>query len=179
MRNHIEILGILGVLLVGGIGTVRAQPPPDNTAFETLAWEIKPGQKLVVLDKAGHEYSGRLAELSESSIALLAGDKRVELSAADVSRIEKRRTAVWEGLAIGAAAGALLGPTVGRESCLNAPSSHCVAKGMAGLGLTGALLGSLKEIRTTVFESPQQRSSMGLGSHPFGAVASVSVSLRF
>jgi hypothetical protein len=100
------------VLLHVGHATVHAQELAGT--FDQLRVLVKPGDKITVTDDAGRETSGRLVELSSTSLALIVDDERRDLPASEVNTIRQRRSdplangAKW-GLGIGAALGLAAG----------------------------------------------------------------------
>jgi hypothetical protein len=96
------------------------------------------GETVSVLDATGGETRGRIFAISDRAIALTVGDRRHVLDSALVRRIERRRRdSVWNGVLIGAGAGALLGYGAGRR--LDSPS--CPRSGIE-CG-QGAMLGTV------------------------------------
>jgi hypothetical protein len=75
-------------------------------SFEQLRVLVKPGDTVTVTDAAGKGTKGKIAELSASTLALLAGDTRVELRESDVMTVEQLRT---DSLANGAILGVAIG----------------------------------------------------------------------
>lgn len=92
--------------------TVDAQEIAGS--FDQLRVLVKPGDKITVTDDAGREVTGSIAELSPSSLALVAGGQRRSLQATDINTIRQRRSdslangAKW-GFGVGAGLGLLAG----------------------------------------------------------------------
>lgn len=111
-----SVLAILasGPLLVGLVREAAAQAdelnPPASVvrSFEELKSRLGAGATILVTDSGGHEARGRLRELSERSLTLLVNGEPRSFSPADVRLIEERTAdSLWNGLLIGAAAGAV------------------------------------------------------------------------
>ena len=100
------------VLFHACIATADAQEVAGS--FDQLRVLVKPGDTITVTDDAGRETTGRIGELSSSSLALLVGDQRRDLQASDINTIRQRRSdplangAKW-GFGIGATLGLLAG----------------------------------------------------------------------
>jgi hypothetical protein len=81
-------------------------------SFEQLQILVKPGDTVTVVDATGVETRGRIAELSRSTLALLAEGTRRELSENDVRTIKQLRTdSLANGALYGAAGGAAFATT--------------------------------------------------------------------
>jgi hypothetical protein len=106
------------VLFHACIATADAQEVAGS--FDQLRVLVKPGDTITVTDDAGRETTGRIGELSSSSLALLVGDQRRDLQASDINTIRQRRSdplangAKW-GFGIGASLGLLAGLAVLNE----------------------------------------------------------------
>jgi len=75
-------------------------------SFEQVQVLVKPGDVVTVTDAAGKVTKGKIAELSGSTLALLAGDTRLEMRESDVMTIKQLYT---DSLADGAIWGAVGG----------------------------------------------------------------------
>ena len=106
------------VLLHTGHTAVHAQEVAGS--FDQLRVLVKAGDKITVSDDAGRETTGRVAELSSSSLALIAEGQRHDLRAEQVNTIRQRRSdslangAKW-GFGIGAGLGLLAGIAIASE----------------------------------------------------------------
>ena len=98
----------------------RAQPADPATptvgiatSFEQLRVITRPGARVTVTDASGDQLSGRIAELSSSSMSIIANGTRRDFGEGDIAHIRVRRGdpldngALW-GLAIGAGFGAFV-----------------------------------------------------------------------
>ena len=91
---------------------VTAVAPSANAqgvagSFEQLQVLVKPGDTVTVVDATGVETRGRIEELSISTLALVAGGTRRELSENDVTTVKQlRNDSPANGALYGAAGGA-------------------------------------------------------------------------
>jgi hypothetical protein len=112
MKRRISTVTIVLMLLHTCVVAAAAQEVAGS--FDQLRVLVKPGDRITVTDDAGRQTTGRLAELSASSLALVVGDERRDLQATDISTILQRRPdslangTKW-GFGIGAAFGFLAG----------------------------------------------------------------------
>lgn len=146
-----------GILCFGG--TITAQPtgvPPREmssdrqpaSSFEDLELRGILGETVYVIDTSGRETRGRVATLSDVALTVTVDKTRRAFAADDVRRIDRRRRdSVWNGLLMGAGAGALLGFGFGRSvdspACPR-PRIECgqgAVIGTVGGGLWGAVGG--------------------------------------
>src|SRR5574339_642530 len=103
----------------------RAQTPAGS--FEQLIADgaIKPHQTVDVTDAWGHRVKGRLIELRPGSLVLMQGAQMIQMSKADVSRIQ-RRDSIQDGLWLGVGAGLAAAWLAPHASC-NLPDDECAA----------------------------------------------------
>jgi len=110
---HKNLTWMAAVVLLHA-GTARVDAQEIAGTFDQLRVLVKAGDKVTVADNTGREITGRIADLSTSSLALIVGDQRHDLEAQDVNTIRQRRSdsiangAKW-GLAIGGGIGVLAG----------------------------------------------------------------------
>jgi hypothetical protein len=115
MHRRAPSLTVVLVLLHVGHANVHAQELAGT--FDQLRVLVKPGDKITVTDDTGREMSGRIAELSPSSLALIVDDNRRDRQATEINTIRQRRSdslangAKW-GFGIGAGLGLLAGLAV-------------------------------------------------------------------
>jgi hypothetical protein len=110
-----EALVLTGaVLLAGAASAAAAQPAveaePETVArsFNELKSRVQFGGTLFVTDAADLEVSGKLSELSDESLDLLVDGKLQQFVQGHVKVIKRRQPdSLWNGLLIGAAAGAV------------------------------------------------------------------------
>jgi hypothetical protein len=98
----------VGVLVLTLAHAARAQEIASN--FDQLRVLVKPGDILTLTDDAGNEFKGRLLELSSSSLAVLTGKQRRELTVDEIQQITRPQHGdAGTGAKWGAAAGAGFG----------------------------------------------------------------------
>src|SRR5262245_43744226 len=172
-----------GAFLLMISAPARAQTPAGS--FEQLVADgaIKPHQTVDVTDVWGHHVKGRIFELRPGSLVLMQGSQTIEVSEADVSRIQ-RRDSVQDGLWLGFAAGVAAGWVAPHFFC-NLPDPECAAPVFAAVGIPsmagGAIAGALIDaaIKKTVFQIGGRRDmvriqvSPVLGGRRAGALATI------
>lgn len=141
LDNRVWRIASFVVLFSAGTATAEAQEIAST--FDQLRVLVKPGDTVRVADSAGREVTGRIADLSASSLALLVAGTRHELPAADVMTIHQRRR---DSLANGAKWGFLIGFGVGllgglQQGCnaFGCSTDYDVAFGLVNAALTGGL----------------------------------------
>lgn len=159
---------------------------------------VRPGDSLHVTDASGRKTSGRLGELSASSLELLARKTgpdgretfvpQARLSERDIRQILiERRDSLLNGTLIGLASGAAPWILAVPAGCFNTrrfPHTQCpqylLATSIIGTGV-GAAIDALIIKRTTVYyQAPGQRSSAVLISPLFSkSGAGIQMSVRF
>ncbi len=160
-----------------------AQTPAGS--FEQLLADgvIKPDQTVQVTDAWGHRVKGRLFELRPGGLVLMQGSQRIEMSEADVSRIQ-RRDSVQNGLWLGFAAGVAAAWVAPHFFC-SLPDDECAAIVFAAIGLPsiagGTVAGALVDaaLKKTVFQfagthdKVRVQLSPVLGGRRAGALATI------
>ena len=135
-----------------------ALPQTPAASFEQLIAEgaIQPHQTVYVTDAWGHRVKGRLGELRPGSLVLMQGSEKIQMTEAEVNRIQRGdsiQSGLWLGLGAGIAA-AWIAP---RLAC-DLPDDECAAIVFAAIGLpsiaVGAIAGALGDaaIKKTVFQ---------------------------
>ena len=117
--------------------------------------KLHTGQSVRVTDDAGIRTSGPILSITAESLRL--GDR--EFTRAEIARIERKRDRLWNGLAIGAAVGALL-PLLPTEACLNQSTGECVAAGIVSGALLGVGIDALHRGYTTVYRGDAAKKSV-------------------
>jgi hypothetical protein len=152
--------------------------------FSDLQKLVKAGETVTVSDANGGQVTGTIAELSPSSLAILAGSGRRVFTEDSVSQISQRRPdSLVNGALIGAAAGAIVG-AIGVNACANDfgcndDSSGAFFAMYTGIGLgVGLGLDAAIVKRRLIFERPvTPRASVGvallLGRERKGAAVSL------
>jgi hypothetical protein len=101
---------VICLLLMAGAPMVEAQEVANS--FDQLRVLLKRGDTVSVTDSAGHEITGRIADVSPSLLGVRVGDSRRDLVESEVTTIRQPRHgnlahgAEW-GFGIGAAFGAI------------------------------------------------------------------------
>jgi hypothetical protein len=158
-----------------------AQTPAGS--FEQLIADgtMKQHQSVDVTDVWGHRVKGRIFELRPGSLVLMRGSQQIEISEADVSRIQ-RRDSVQDGLWLGFGAGVAAAWVAPHFFC-DSPDPECAAQVFAAIGLPsiagGTVAGALIDgaIQKTVFqfggrrETGRMQVSPVLGGRRVGALA--------
>jgi hypothetical protein len=113
-RRHVTIA--LGLLIVAGASSAQGQGIASS--YDQLRLLVRPGDTVSVVDADGREATGRILDLSSSSLALQIKGARVEMLERNVRTIRQRRGdslgngALW-GLGTGASLGFLAGSQFG------------------------------------------------------------------
>src|SRR5262245_46002989 len=94
--------------------TATAPAPAQN--FAALASKLRGDDALTVTDANGDRFKGRVTRVNADQLTVLGRDRSRTFSVADVTRIERRDT-IWNGLGIGAAAGAVTALLVVTDDC--------------------------------------------------------------
>jgi hypothetical protein len=148
---------------------------------------VKPGDTVTVTDAAGKETKGKVAELSGSTLALLAGDTRLELRESDVLTIKQLHTdSLANGAILGAAGGAAfvaaMGVIFSEDSDEWTASDVAVALGIyAGIGTgIGVGIDALIRKKHVIYQHPPT-SGVQVGIAPWltSQRKGVQVTVRF
>jgi hypothetical protein len=162
-----------------------ALPQTAAASFEHVIAEgaIRPQQTVYVTDAWGHRIKGRLGELRPGSLVLIQGALEIQMTEADVSRIQ-RGDSLQNGLWLGVGAG-IAAAWVAPHLLCDLPDDECAAIVFAAIGLpsiaVGAVTGALVDaaIKKTVFHfagtrgSARVRLSPVLGGRRVGALATI------
>lgn len=167
-----DVLAILacGPFLLGSAKALVAQPAgqsrpePVARSFTELKSRIKPGATIFITDSAGREVSGRLSELSDTSLNLLLADKRQAFMQADVGLVRQRQPdSLWNGLLIGMAAGvtpAVYWWVADPNECGNSVCMDDLTIGVVEGALIGLAIDAAIKRKVVVYRS-QSSSSTG------------------
>lgn len=107
---HPTLFGFVTVWLMLAAAAPMAQAQGVANTFQELRLLVKPGDTITVSDSTGLRITGKLADLSASSLGLLVDGRRRDLSESDVATIQQRRGdslgngALW-GFGVGAGLG--------------------------------------------------------------------------
>jgi hypothetical protein len=157
MRSFIATL----TCVVASSHLIAAQSAAD---FSRLP--IKVGDRIYVTEAAtGVEISGPLKTLTSGELAL----DGYTFTPGSTLKIERPGDPLWDGALIGWGVGALIGATVGAESCLHRSHWHCVAEGGFSYALFGLVIDFAHKGRRTIYKgSPAER---GKAVHLVPAIA--------
>lgn len=106
------------------VGALRRKSNPASAArsFMELRLLVKTGDEVSVTDSWGLQWTGRVAELSDASLAIRVSGTRRDFPEGHVDRIESRGDPLWNGALIGLGVGAGIGLLAGRIA-VNTPST--------------------------------------------------------
>ena len=144
MVTH-NLLGCAGLAVMVALSpaTARAQTP---TSLDGLGHHLL-GDTIFVTDDSGRQTRGRVVDVSASHLVLSTPD-RLRVERFTITEI-RRPDRLWNGLAIGFAAGLLPGAFLGHLSCED--SDTCTSGPIAGalvIGGLGAAIGvGIDELR--------------------------------
>lgn len=119
-RSKTRLVRCAGLALLLIAVAARAGAQEIASSFDQLRVLVKPGDTVTVRDGSGRETTGRIADLSSSSLALLVGGDRRDLAAGQIDTIRQRRSdslangAKW-GFGLGAGLGVLVGAAIATE----------------------------------------------------------------
>lgn len=119
---------------------MRASPvsQPPVARFEDLKGYVAVGDTVYVVETSGRESRGKIVSFSSLALTLAVAGTDRAVSADDVVRVDRRRRdSIWNGVLLGAGAGALVGFGLGR----GADSPTCPRSGVE-CG-QGALIGTV------------------------------------
>jgi hypothetical protein len=177
-----QVIGACVLLLMVSVPALSQTPA---ASFEQLIADeaIHPDQTLYVTAAWGQRVEGRLGELRPGSLVLVDGSRKIQMTEADVNRIQRGdslQNGLWLGLGAGIAA-AWIAP---RLVC-DLPDDECAAIVFLAIGLpsiaAGPVVGALVDaaVKKTVFQlggargSAQIRVSPVLGGRRAGALATI------
>jgi hypothetical protein len=92
-------------ILCAGASTAAAQG--IAVSYQELRLLVQPGDRVTVIDHSGRKTSGRITELSATSLALMVDGQRTDWAEGEVATITQRRgdslaNGAWIGLGVGA-----------------------------------------------------------------------------
>jgi len=138
MKRTIPIL----IALLSWAATARAQDPA--TSFAELPTRLGAGDTILVTNDAGETIKGKVERVVDTMLVLRSRQQTLQLTAADVQRIERPRVSIGKnalvGATVGFAAGAVLAST---DDCSKPNFVGCFRnpKGVILVGGTFGLLG--------------------------------------
>jgi len=177
-----QLIGACVLLLMISVPALAQTPA---ASFELLIAEgaLRPNQTVYVTDVWGQRVKGRLGELRPGSLVLMQGSRKLQMTEADVYRIQRGdslQSGLWLGLGAGVAA-AWIAPHL----FCDLPDDECAAIIFAAIGLpsmaAGTVAGALGDaaVKKTVFQFSGTRGSARiqvspvLGGRRAGALATI------
>ena len=170
-----------------------AQTGAPTSSIGDLQKIVKPGEVLIVIDDKGQRTTGRLADLSSSTLTLqlpgqgarswLISDRPVPpeqrpLAFDSVARIDRRdsmKEGAWAGLAVGFGLAALVGQQCDSEDFCGTLAVLSLSA-LVGGPVVGALIDH--SITTPIYRAPSGRVTASLGLSPAMARKGAGVSLK-
>jgi hypothetical protein len=164
-----QSIGACWLLLITSVPALAQTP---SASFEQLIAEgtIKPHQTVYVTDPWGERRKGRLGDLRPGSLVLIRESGRIQISEADIYRIQRGdslQNGLWLGLGAGIAA-AWIAPHL----FCDLPDDECASIVFAAVGLpsiaAGTVTGALVDaaIKKTVFQFAGTRVSSRIQMSP-------------
>ncbi len=137
MKRSIPIL----LALLSWAAPARAQEPV--TSFAELPTRLEAGDTILVTNDAGETIKGKVERVVEAMLVLRSRQQTLQLTAADVQRIERPRVSIAKsalvGATVGFAAGAVMAST---DDCSNNSFAGCF-RDPEGVMLVGGAFGLL------------------------------------
>ena len=166
---------VAALLLAASPAWAQDPSPPD---FSRLNEQLKTGDGVLVSIQGGTMVRGRVVDISNVQITVLANDVRREIPADQVTRVQRRRNGILLGALIGAGAGIPFGIAL-RSYAYNEGGNEAGALLFpiaVGLG-TGVAIDALLVRPRTVFErTPSTRAQLSVIVGPGRAVARMVIS---
>jgi hypothetical protein len=173
-------------LSLGGGGTAQAQTAADS--FGSMAGRLAASEKPVrVTTAAEGKISGKLLDLSESSLTVLVGHERRTLQKSEILQVAELHHHAGQGALIGLGTGAALGfvgmllacGDCGDESGAFALAGAIVYGGI-GAGI-GALAGAATTTERNVYRAPAPAADARFAVSPLVTTrgAGIAATLRF
>src|SRR5688500_4977776 len=176
-----QLIGACALLLI----STPALPQTPASSFEGLiaAGTIKVHETVYVTDAWGHRVKGRLGELRPGGLVLIQGSRKIQMTEADVNRIQ-RGDSLQNGLWLGLSAGVAAAWTAPHFFC-DLPDDECAAIVFAAIGLpsiaAGTIAGALVDaaIKKTIFQFAGPRARIHVSPLLGGRRAGVLATIRF
>jgi len=158
-------------LLIGGMlacaAPAAALAQPAHTLVELKA-RVETGDVIYVMDREGRETKGPLMALSDTSLTIgLLGD-RYDVPIERVARVDRAGDSVWNGFAIGAAVGGVMG-LLAQQGCRlmsDGCAGYYVAAGVLTYGGIGAIIDLAHTGRTRIYAAPLEGGNKTLAIAP-------------
>jgi len=184
-RGIVTVVACFALSLVGG-GTALAQTAADS--FASTAGRLAASDKPVVVTTASAgKISGKLLDLSESSLTILVGHERRTLQKSEILQVAEIHRHAGQGALTGLVMGAALGAVgmflacadCGEESGAFALAGAIVYGGIrAGIG---ALVGAATTTERNVYRAPAPAADARIAVTPLVTTrgAGITATLRF
>jgi hypothetical protein len=185
MEAVMTVRELIAACLLLLIVSAPAMSQTPAASFEQLIAEnaIQPNATVYVTDLWGQRVKGKLGEVRPGSLVLMQGSRKIQMSEADVTRIQ-RGDSLQNGLWLGVGAG-LVAASIAPSLVCDLPDDECAAIVFAAIGLpsivAGTVTGALVDaaIKKTVFQyagpqgSAQVQVSPVLGRRRTGVLATI------
>jgi hypothetical protein len=161
MSRFLQI-AIIGALLLASASAARAQTVVASS-FDQMRLIARLGDTITITDSSGQRVTGRLADLSPSSLELLVDGQRRSLLEGDALTVRRHGhaelgTGAKIGLGIGASLGMLAGLAISNEcrGCRGMVPAFALIYGGLGAGI-GVGFAALTPTRSVIYDSaPRQ-----------------------
>ena len=157
-RRKMRVLVVMVSCLVVLAATATVEAQGIANSFTELRLLVRPGDTVSVTDTTGREVTGKIAELSPSSLALVVSGRRRDLREVDVTTIRQRR---GDSLQNGALIGMCIGGGLVLAAVAAADDADLGGWGVAmtvtyaGIGAgVGAGVDALIVTRQVIYEQP-------------------------
>ena len=165
-RETIETVSVILALFALHVSNVSAQAD-----FSGLTLRI--GDVVQVTESSGYTTTGRLADMTSSRVVVSAR----EFAPAPGLRIERLGDRVWDGAAMGAGIGSLVGLVMAGGECgVDWPEWKCSMAGTMWGGLIGTLIDWARKERVTVY---MYKPPAALSGRTVAVPTSVAIAVRF
>lgn len=169
---------LAALLLAASPAWAQDSSPRVDADFSRLREQLKIGDGVVVSIRGGTMVRGRVVDISNVRIAVLANDVRREIPGDQVTRVQRRRNGILLGALIGAGAGIPFGIAL-RSYAHNEGGSEAGALLFpiaVGLGAGIAIDALLVRARTVFERVPSTRAQFVVIVGPRRAVAQMAIS---
>ena len=178
MTRSLIAMGVAAAVLLPF--AAEAQVDAQSSAWTDLSKVLKPGEELTVVDDKGERTTGRLADLSSSTLTLQVPGKAPRFLISDVpvppeqrqfalgtvTRIDRRdslKEGAWGGLAVALGLSLYTGRVCDSEDFCDALAVLTLSSLVAG-PVIGALIDH--SITTPIYRAPNGRLTASLGLSP-------------
>jgi len=182
-RGIVVGIGCLG-WLAASAGSARAQAATDS--FGTMGGRLAASEKTVHVTTGSGKLSGKLLDLSDSTLTMLVAGERRTLQKSEIREVAEIRRHPGKGALIGTGIGAAVGFVGVIASCADCEDTlafalaGAIAYGGIGAGI-GALAGAATTSERVLYRAPVQPSAAKLTLSPLLSKrgAGAALALRF